>query len=121
MTHHCTPITILTTPSSTTTTIAMSSSSPDHSPTATSMLCVKDVSETISDHSFPPSLTTFWKPYDDNSDINELIDAEPQHMASADYLRRCGDGSVDVSARLDDINWVLKVGHLDICKMQETT
>ncbi|XP_015941699.1 cyclin-D4-1 isoform X1 [Arachis duranensis] len=87
----------------------MSSSSPDHSTTSASMLCVEDASEAISDHPSPPSLAAVWQPYDDDSDISELIDAEARHMASADYLRRCGDGSVDVSARLDAINWMLKV------------
>ncbi|QHN79853.1 cyclin-D4-1 isoform X2 [Arachis hypogaea] len=79
------------------------------SSSSASMLCVEDASEAISDHPSPPSLTALWQPYDDDSDISELIDAEARHMASADYLRRCGDGSVDVSARLDAINWMLKV------------
>ncbi|MED6134124.1 hypothetical protein PIB30_034439 [Stylosanthes scabra] len=87
----------------------MSSSSPDHSTTASSVVCVEDASKEISDHPSPPSLPTLWRPYDDDSDISELIEAEAQHMVAADYLRRCGDGSVDVSARLDAINWILKV------------
>ncbi|KAG4984379.1 hypothetical protein AAZX31_10G243500 [Glycine max] len=45
----------------------------------------------------------------DEAAIAGLLDAEPHHMPEKDYLRRCRDRSVDVTARLDAVNWILKV------------
>lgn len=33
-------------------------------------------------------------------------------MPRSDYLSRCRDRSIDVTARQDSINWILKVWHL---------
>ncbi|XVF44968.1 hypothetical protein PTKIN_Ptkin02bG0165800 [Pterospermum kingtungense] len=51
-------------------------------------------------HSYPPS---------DEDTISKLIDLESTHMPLPDYLHRCLDRSVDVLARQDSINWILKV------------
>ncbi|CAK9144971.1 unnamed protein product [Ilex paraguariensis] len=45
----------------------------------------------------------------EDSVINQLIDSEPHHMPHPDYLRLCQDHSVDLTARQDSINWILKV------------
>ncbi|KAL2324292.1 hypothetical protein Fmac_023350 [Flemingia macrophylla] len=41
--------------------------------------------------------------------ITALLLAESQHMPENDYLGRCRDRSVDVTGRLDAVNWILKV------------
>ncbi|KAL5561393.1 hypothetical protein UlMin_031140 [Ulmus minor] len=53
------------------------------------------------------SLDSLSPPDEDN--IAGLIQTEPQHMPESDYLRRCRDRSIDVTARQDSINWILKV------------
>ncbi|GMJ12865.1 hypothetical protein HRI_004955700 [Hibiscus trionum] len=50
-----------------------------------------------------------YSPKSDENAISKLIDSESHHMPSPDYLRRCQDRSVDVIARQDSINWILKV------------
>ncbi|XP_027364756.1 cyclin-D4-1-like [Abrus precatorius] len=57
----------------------------------------------ISDHPSP------LPPESDEAVIAELIDAESHHMPGNDYLRRCRDRFIDITARLDAINWILKV------------
>ncbi|KAL2561785.1 hypothetical protein AAZV13_20G101800 [Glycine max] len=68
-------------------------------------LCTEDASEVTSDHHHPPSPF----PDSDEAAIAGLLDAETHHMPEKDYLRRCRDRSVDVTARLDAVNWILKV------------
>ncbi|XP_022762375.1 cyclin-D2-1-like [Durio zibethinus] len=51
-------------------------------------------------HDYPPS---------DEDTISKLIDLESHHMPLPDYLQRCQDRSVDIIARQDSINWILKV------------
>lgn len=46
---------------------------------------------------------------DQPSSIDSLLNSETEHMPEKDYLRRCRDRSVDVTARLDAVNWILKV------------
>lgn len=49
---------------------------------------------------------------DDNAfDISRVFESEPHHMPRPDYLSRCRDRSIDVTARQDSINWILKVWH----------
>ncbi|KAL4615214.1 hypothetical protein ACB092_07G107700 [Castanea dentata] len=46
---------------------------------------------------------------DDGFDISRVFESEAHHMPHPDYLSRCRDRSVDVTARQDSINWILKV------------
>ncbi|XP_050261812.1 cyclin-D1-1-like [Quercus robur] len=46
---------------------------------------------------------------DDGFDISRVFESEPHHMPRPDYLSRCRDRSIDVTARQDSINWILKV------------
>lgn len=48
---------------------------------------------------------------DDGFDISRVFESEPHHMPHPDYLSRCRDRSIDVTARQDSINWILKVWH----------
>lgn len=80
---------------------------PDHSP-AGSLFCGEDAGEVIYDHPSPPSPASF-SPATDEAAIGELIDAENHHIPERDYLQRCRDRFVDITARLDAINWILKV------------
>ncbi|GMQ01156.1 hypothetical protein CsSME_00047894 [Camellia sinensis var. sinensis] len=81
------------------------SQSPDHS--ASSLYCPEnacDLDTGISDpqpsgHSPPP----------DESIIVRLIESEPHHIPHSDYLRRCRHRSIDLAARQDSINWILRV------------
>nr|XP_011457837.1 PREDICTED: cyclin-D1-1-like isoform X2 [Fragaria vesca subsp. vesca] len=41
--------------------------------------------------------------------LRRLIDSEPHHLPSLDYLSLCRDRTVDVTARQDSINWILRV------------
>ncbi|XP_023552812.1 cyclin-D2-1-like [Cucurbita pepo subsp. pepo] len=45
----------------------------------------------------------------DDSAIFSLLQSELDHMPRRDYVRRCRDRSIDVIARQDSINWILKV------------
>ncbi|BFG42085.1 hypothetical protein CerSpe_283590 [Prunus speciosa] len=59
----------------------------------------------VSSHHSPPSDET-----DDTAAILiRLIDSEPNHMPSPNYISRLRDRSIDVTARQDSINWILKV------------
>ncbi|KAJ1402845.1 Cyclin-like [Sesbania bispinosa] len=64
--------------------------------------------EVISDHPSPPPQEPL-PPSADEVAIAGLIDAETHHMPEKDYLQRCRDRIVDITARLDAINWILKV------------
>ncbi|KAK6241197.1 Cyclin [Theobroma cacao] len=83
------------------------------SSSSTSLSCGEDAGEVVtwepdtsilhqfpSLHNYPPS---------DVNSISELVDLEPHHMPFPDYLHRCQDRSIDVTARQDSINWILKV------------
>lgn len=48
-------------------------------------------------------------PISDDSAIFNLLQSELDHMPRRDYVRRCRDQSIDVTARQDSINWILKV------------
>ncbi|XP_050365909.1 cyclin-D1-1-like [Argentina anserina] len=41
--------------------------------------------------------------------LRRLIDSESHHLPSPDYISLCRDCTVDVTARQDSINWILKV------------
>ncbi|PQM39345.1 cyclin-D2-1 isoform X1 [Prunus yedoensis var. nudiflora] len=59
----------------------------------------------VSSHHSPPSDET-----DDTAAIlTRLIDSEPNHMPSPNYISCLRDLSIDVTARQDSINWILKV------------
>ncbi|GMI83711.1 hypothetical protein HRI_002040400 [Hibiscus trionum] len=51
-------------------------------------------------HNYPPS---------EEDTISKFIDLESHHMPFSDYLHRCQQRSIDVIARQDSINWILKV------------
>ncbi|XWS54669.1 hypothetical protein CRYUN_Cryun10bG0108300 [Craigia yunnanensis] len=83
------------------------------SSSCTSLSCGEDADEVVtwepdtsSHHQFQ-SLYNYL-PSDENT-ISKLIDLEPHHMPLSDYIRRCQDRSIDVIARQDSINWILKV------------
>ncbi|KAF7840728.1 cyclin-D4-1 isoform X1 [Senna tora] len=91
------------------------SPSPDHPSAACSnLLCHEDASEVISgdlpssssssSSSLPP-----YSPPSDDATVGRLIDVETQHMPDSDYARRCRHRLIDVTARHDSINWILKV------------
>lgn len=91
------------------------SESPDRS--SSTLVCGEDAGDMvscdttdntwISHHESPPPPP----PYDgdDDSTILSLIDCESHHMLSPDYLQRCRERTVFVTARQDSINWILKV------------
>lgn len=59
----------------------------------------------VSSHHSPPSDET-----DDTATIlTRLIDSELNHTPSPNYISRLRDRSIDVTARQDSINWILKV------------
>ncbi|KAK7357578.1 hypothetical protein VNO80_16871 [Phaseolus coccineus] len=82
------------------------SHSPDSPSAASNFLCREHAIEVTSDHHRPPT-----PPFPDSDDppITCLLDTEVHHMPEKDYLRRCRDRSIDVTARLDAVNWILKV------------
>nr|XP_028965010.1 cyclin-D1-1-like [Malus domestica] len=51
----------------------------------------------------PPDDTTT------TSSLTHLIDSEPNHMPSPSYISRFRDRTIDLTARQDSINWILKV------------
>ncbi|KAJ4824322.1 hypothetical protein Tsubulata_004271 [Turnera subulata] len=61
-----------------------------------------DADTWISNHALQSS------PSDEHT-ITTLIDSEPHFMPVSDYLHRCRDRSIDITARQDSINWILKV------------
>ncbi|XP_010030621.2 cyclin-D2-1 [Eucalyptus grandis] len=108
----------------------------DHTSSASSLHCGEDVSDAdawIPAHSpdpssssssppppppppppLPPCYYPFPLPLPSDDDeaaaaVAGLIDSETDHMPSPDYLRRCRDRSIDVTARQDSINWILRV------------
>ncbi|KAI4295779.1 hypothetical protein L6164_035789 [Bauhinia variegata] len=87
--------------------------SPEHS-AAGSLLCGEDADEVVSSNlsifhrPSPPSLPLYSPPSDETT-VGVLVETETHHMPNSDYLSRCRDRSVDVTARLDSINWILKV------------
>ncbi|XP_062177389.1 cyclin-D2-1-like [Alnus glutinosa] len=90
------------------------SRSPDYS-ADDSLYCGEDAGEVASwvadtwiSHR-PPSSLFAYAPPSDESTVSMLIDSEPQHVPHPDYLRRCRDRSIDITARQDSINWILKV------------
>ncbi|WVY96734.1 hypothetical protein V8G54_028885 [Vigna mungo] len=82
------------------------SHSPDSPSAAANFLCRQRATEFASDQ-HPPPTPPF--PDSDDSPVAGLLDAEVHHMPEKDYLRRCRDRSIDVTARLDAVNWILKV------------
>ncbi|KAJ8768889.1 hypothetical protein K2173_023884 [Erythroxylum novogranatense] len=94
------------------------SSSPEPSSSPTNGLyCGEDASEVVpsnTDDSWvndqpQPSFSSGFLPQTDETYITNLIDSEPHFMPQSDYLHRCRNRSVDVTARQDSINWILKV------------
>ncbi|XP_048431029.1 cyclin-D4-1 isoform X2 [Pyrus x bretschneideri] len=51
----------------------------------------------------PPDETTT------TSSLTHLIDSEPNHMPSPSYISMFRDRTIDLTARQDSINWILKV------------
>ncbi|XP_059447124.1 cyclin-D2-1-like [Corylus avellana] len=89
--------------------------SPDYSAAGASLYCGEDAGEVASwvadtwiSHYPPTSLSADSPPYDEST-VSLLIDSEPHHAPHPDYLRRCRDRSIDITARQDSINWILKV------------
>lgn len=89
--------------------------SPDYSANGGSLYCGEDagdVTSWVADTwiSHPPlsSLSTHSQPSDEST-VSMFIDSEPHHVPHPDYLRRCRDRSIDIIARRDSINWILKV------------
>jgi cyclin D1/2/4 len=89
--------------------------SPDYSANGGSLYCGEDagdvaswVADTWISHQ-PPSSLSAHSPPSDESTVSMFIDSEPHHMPHPDYLRRCRDRSIDIIARRDSINWILKV------------
>ncbi|TKY51046.1 Cyclin-D1-1 protein [Spatholobus suberectus] len=72
------------------------------------LLCAEDASEVTSDHHPPPPPEPLSQDSDEAA-IAGLLGAETHHMPEKDYLRRLRDRSVNVTARLDAVNWILKV------------
>ncbi|KAE9611681.1 putative cyclin [Lupinus albus] len=71
----------------------------DHS-TAANLPYGEDSGEIFSDHLSPPV---------DEATITSLIETEINHMPEGDYLHRCRHRLVNMTARLDAVNWILKV------------
>ncbi|KAJ7946176.1 cyclin-D1-1-like [Quillaja saponaria] len=88
------------------------SQSPDPSDAA-SLFCGENADELIKFdaetwiHSFS-SLHSYAPPSDETT-IGSLIETETHHMPYPDYPQRCPERSIDVTARQDSINWILKV------------
>ncbi|CAK7330191.1 unnamed protein product [Dovyalis caffra] len=82
-----------------------------------SLYCGEDVSEVvqlnadtwISSHHQSPSSSVILSPPSDENTITKLIDSESHFMPLSDYLYRCRHRSIDITARQDSINWILKV------------
>ncbi|XP_030522780.1 cyclin-D4-1-like isoform X2 [Rhodamnia argentea] len=89
----------------------------NHHSASSSLRCGEDVSDAdarISAPSPDPSSSSPPSPYhshlpSDDAAVVGLIDSETHHMPRRDYLRRCRDRSIDVTARQDSINWILRV------------
>ncbi|KAK8568255.1 hypothetical protein V6N13_106190 [Hibiscus sabdariffa] len=60
-----------------------------------------------SSHLQSPTIRNY-PPFDEGT-IPKLIDLESHHMPFPDFLHRCQQRSIDVIARQDSINWILKV------------
>ncbi|KAK4258858.1 hypothetical protein QN277_005258 [Acacia crassicarpa] len=76
------------------------------------LLCGEDADEVISGENHPAPLSLYlpsYSPPSDDATIGRLIDVEAHHMPDPDYLRRCRYRLIDVTARQDSINWILKV------------
>lgn len=92
----------------------------DHHISASGLHCGEDVSDADTwiptqspdpgSSSPPPPPSSCPSPLPSNEDdAADLIDLESDHMPRPDYLRRCRDHSIDVTARQDSINWILRV------------
>ncbi|XP_054776932.1 cyclin-D1-1-like isoform X2 [Prosopis cineraria] len=86
------------------------SRSPADAFAAGDLLCGEDAGEVISGENHPTSsYLPSYSPPSDDATIGGLIDVEAHHMPDPDYLRRCRHRLIDVTARQDAINWILKV------------
>lgn len=86
-----------------------------------SLYCSEDAADVVSfdadtwiSHSSSSSLSLSTPLYStssssDQTTISGFFDSEPDHMPDPDYIRRCRDRSIDLTARQDSINWILKV------------
>ncbi|KAK3035709.1 hypothetical protein RJ639_033411 [Escallonia herrerae] len=74
------------------------------------LYCAEDAGDVVSSSS---DADTGWisgrPPPPDEYTIDRLLDLEPHHIPLPDYLRRCRDRSIDLTARQDSIDWILKV------------
>ncbi|KAK4752164.1 hypothetical protein SAY87_020962 [Trapa incisa] len=72
-----------------------------------------DLHSQISDHPSPPQSQShiLLRPlsHEDEAAVGDLIDCESQTLYQVDYLERCRSRSVNLTARQDSINWILKV------------
>ncbi|PON66332.1 Cyclin [Trema orientale] len=77
---------------------------------ASSLYCAEDAADLVSPDTdtwishHPPRSSPL-----DESTVAGLFDSETRFMPEPDYLRRCRDRSIDVTARQDSVNWILKV------------
>ncbi|XP_057963842.1 cyclin-D4-1-like isoform X2 [Malania oleifera] len=81
------------------------SQSPEHSATS-SLYCPEDAGDVASSD---VDAAIWISPPPPDYSLSDLLLSEPHHMPLPDYLRRCRDRSVDLTARQDSINWILKV------------
>ena len=88
----------------------MSSESASASTSSSSLYCSEDAADLVSQETdkWISHHPLYHSPFDETT-LAELIDSEPRFMPEPDYLRRCRDLSIDVTARQDSIKWILKV------------
>ncbi|PON65830.1 Cyclin [Parasponia andersonii] len=80
------------------------------SDSASSLYCAEDTADLVStDADTWISLRHPRSSPSDESTVAGLFDSETLFVPEPDYLRRCRDRSIDVTARQDSINWILKV------------
>lgn len=79
---------------------------------ASSLYCGEDAGEAVTSDtdagiSVPPSCIHLLP--SDEVNVDALIKSERRTMPREDYLQRCRDRSINLTARQDSINWILKV------------
>ncbi|XAR72973.1 hypothetical protein NMG60_11019797 [Bertholletia excelsa] len=74
---------------------------------AASLYCPEDLADDWISDPQPSSYGVSSPP--EETAIDCLIESELHHMPRPDFVRRCRDRSVDLTARQDSINWILKV------------
>lgn len=82
--------------------------SSDHPSAVTTLCCPEQSDELISSTADSPISLLHHPPSDSNS-ISTLIHSETLHMPHPDYLHLCRLRPLQLTARQDSINWILKV------------